>query len=110
MENLKGDESFFDKTTKEMEGKGFGYAGIESLATTKFINGLFTPVLVQTEEDIKSKYSKNGKYEVELILQPNQKIEEMLRKGIITEEEASKLEPPETDKSFLVFIKPRIIE
>ena len=88
-----------------MAERGFGCAGTEGLATTKFINGLFTDVLVQTEEDIKNKYSKNGKYEVELVLEPNYKIQDMLRRGIVTEEEASKLEPPETDKSFLVFTK-----
>lgn len=92
-----------------MKEKGFGYAGLESLATTKFINGLFTPVLVQTEEEIKDKYSESGKYEVELVLEPNKKIEDMLRSGIINEEEASKLELPETEKSFLVFIKLRSV-
>src|SRR3989338_6437406 len=100
MESLGEEESFFDKTTREMTEQGFGYAGVESLATTKFINGLFTPVLVQTEEDIKNKYSESGKQEVELVLRSNDKITDMLRRGIITEEEASKLEPPETDKSF----------
>lgn len=106
MENLTKEESFFDKTIKEMNGRGFKYAGVESLATTKFINGLFTPVLVQTEEGIKSKYSEDGKYKVELVLQPSSKIEEMIRKNIISEEEACKFEIPETEKSFLVFIKP----
>ena len=60
MESLGGEESFFDKICKEMAEKGFRYAGAESLATTKFINGLFTPVLVQSEEDIKNRYSRNG--------------------------------------------------
>lgn len=107
MEEFGKIESFVDKTTREMGEKGFELVGGESLGRDKFdsATAMFLPVVEQTEESIRKKYSENGKYEVELAQTPNDKIQDMLSRGIITEEEVSHLEIPEAEKSFLVFRK-----
>ncbi len=110
MEGLGKTESFIDKTTREMSEKSFEFVGSESLGRDKFDSetAMFLPVIDQTKESIKEKYSENGKQEVELIQTPNDKIQDMIRKGIITEEEGSQLEIPEAEKSFLVFRKRKL--
>jgi hypothetical protein len=92
----------------EFYWRGFVWAGDEILGRDKFDPGtaMFLPVVERSEESIKEKYGEGGKYTVELILKPNNKIQEMIRKGIVSEEEASHLVVPEAEKSFLIFIKP----
>ena len=96
MERFDKTESFMDKTIREMAERDFKFVGGESLGRDKFDSetAMFLPVVDQTEESIKGKYSEEGKYD---------KIQDMLRKGIITEEEAPHLEIPEAEKSFIVF-------
>jgi hypothetical protein len=108
MENIPKQESFADKNIKEMTEKGFQFISVENLGRDIFDSetARFLPTVEQSAEDIKTRYSEKGKYEIELILMPSDKIEDMKRKGIVTEEESLAFEIPEAEKSYLVFRKP----
>jgi len=108
MENIPRQESFADRNIREMAEKGFQYISIENLGRDIFDSetARFLPTVEQSAEDITTRYSENGKYKVELILMPSDKIEDMKRKGIVTEEEALTFEIPEAERSYLVFRKP----
>ncbi len=105
MESINNPESFLDKTIREMAEKGFEFVGGEHLGRDRFDSATakFLPVVEQTESEIIQRYSKGGKFEIELVQMPDDKIQDMLSKGIVTEEEASHLVTPEAERSFLVF-------
>jgi len=108
MEELPTQESFVARTIREMEEKGFQLVGEEFLGRDKFDSDTakFLPIVEQTVEDIKNKHGHEGKFDIKLIPVTNPKIEEMIKKGIIDESEASKIEVPDAEKSYLVFRKP----
>ncbi len=78
-------------------------AGYEKLTVTRFQpDARFLDVPLQSEDDIKKKY-KNDDTEVELVLAPNHKLEEIRK--ILSPEEFAKASVPDSEKSYYVFVK-----
>lgn len=62
----------FTAVEARMKARGFEYAGMESLTTTRFGAGAkFEVASLQTKEELIRKYSGGGKFAVELIDDPN---------------------------------------
>lgn len=107
MENLFNQESPFDKLLKEQAKQGWHYVAKEKLTITKFnsTTTMFDEVSFQTEDDIKAKYRREN-IEVELILAPVQKLEDMRK--IMSPEEFAQLVPNDEDKQYYVFVKEKV--
>ena len=97
----------FEKTLAEKAKDGWRYAEKEALTITKFSSeAKFEEISVRSEADIIKKYSENGKYDVELVLDTNTQRIQDFRK-ILTPEEFEDLlkNLSDRDRNYFVFIR-----
>jgi hypothetical protein len=106
------EDSSFEKLRVEKAKDGWEYAGVEKITMTKFSpEAKFDEILFQNETDIRKKYSNNGKYDVDLILDINTgKLQDF--KKILTPDEFDKIikNLKDEDKNYLVFIREKTEE